>query len=97
MHVEAVEAAEPVGEEAAATHAFLVSDVVDRGGAVGRAGRLDVDDFLAGGHGVGDIGLADAVEVGLLVVGLSQNERVGVGFEDSRADEGRESRRGGNE
>jgi hypothetical protein len=96
VQVEAVEAAEPVGEEAAAAHAFLVSDVVDWGGAVGRAGRLDVDDFLAGGDRVGNIGLTDAVEVGLLV-GLSQNERVGVGFEDSRADGGRESRRGGNE
>ncbi len=72
MDVEAVEAADPVGEEATAAHAFLVGDVVDWRGAIGHAGGLDVDDFLAGRDGVGDVGLADAVEVGLLRVGLPE-------------------------
>jgi hypothetical protein len=61
VDVEAVEAADPVGEEAAVAHAFLVGDVVDWLGAIGQARRLDVDDFLAGRDGVGDVGLADAV------------------------------------
>jgi len=38
-----------------------VGDVVDGRGAVGEAGGLDVDDLLTGRHGVGDVGLADAV------------------------------------
>ena len=61
VDIEAVEAAEPVGEEAAAAHAFLVGDVVDWSGAVGQAGLLNVDDFLAGGDGVCDVGLTDAI------------------------------------
>lgn len=61
MDVEAVEAAEPVGEEAAPAHAFLVGDIVDGLGAVGLAGGLDVGDLLARRGGVGDIGLADTV------------------------------------
>jgi hypothetical protein len=61
VNVEAVEAAEPVGEEAAVTDTFLVRDVVDWGCAVRLAGGLDVDNFLAGRDGIGDVGLADAV------------------------------------
>ena len=61
MDVEAVEAADPVGEESAPTHAFLVRDVVDWRGTVGQAGGLDVCYFLTRRDGVRDIGLADAV------------------------------------
>lgn len=61
VNVEAVEAAEPVGEEAAVAHAFLVRDVVDWGCAIRLTGGLNVNNFLAGRDGIGDVGLADAV------------------------------------
>ena len=48
VDVEAVEAAKPVGEKAAAAHAFLMGNVVDGRRAVGCAGGLDIIDHLAG-------------------------------------------------
>jgi hypothetical protein len=60
---------------------------------------LDIDDFSAGRDGVRDVRLADAIQVGLFVIGLSQNEGIiRVGIDDSRADDDRrEGHRGGNE
>jgi hypothetical protein len=62
VHVVAVQAAEPVGEVGAVTHAFCVGEEVERRGAVGEAGGFDVGDFLAGGDdGRGYVGEADGV------------------------------------
>ncbi len=65
MHVIAVETADPVVKEGAAAHAFCVGEEVEGRGAIGGAGGLDVDDFLAGrDNGGGGVGEADFVNWG---------------------------------
>jgi hypothetical protein len=78
VDVIAIQAADPVAEEGAATHAFGVGEEIERGGAVWGAGFLDVDYFLAGRDGVGGVGEADFAQVLFFGVGgLARKEGFG--------------------
>lgn len=87
MDVETVQASHPVREEGAAAHAFRVGNVIQRVGAIGLAGGLDVGDLDARSYsttrwsGRG----ADRVEVGCLGVGaLTRQDLRGNGGEEDR-------------
>ena len=64
MHRVAGQATFPVREERTGAHALRVCFEGERGGAVGFAGGLDVDDGLAGWDGVCGRWEADFLEVG---------------------------------
>jgi hypothetical protein len=78
VDVIAVQAADPVAEEGAATHAFGVGEEVEGGGSIWGAGFLDVDYFLAGRDGAGGVREADFAQVLFFgVAGLARKEGFG--------------------
>lgn len=60
----ACETAFPVGKEGASAHALRVSVECEGSCAIGLAGRLDVEDGLAGWDGIGRGWIADFLKVG---------------------------------
>lgn len=66
MDILAVQATDPVAEEAAIAHALLRSDVVNCVCAVGLTCLLDADDFCTRRDGIGDVGRADGGNILLL-------------------------------
>ena len=77
MHIVTIQATDPVREEGAPAHALSVGFEVERGGAIGFTGCLDVDYGLAGRNWIGGGRVANGLEVGFFgVVVLAGGEDV---------------------
>lgn len=63
MDILAIQAAVPIAEEASATHALLVREVVECRRATWFACTFNVDDLLARRQWRGNVGQADTVDI----------------------------------